>query len=190
MKEFLNPKSMVTPGVAGATMMFLVNGLSVPFPDLPARYVALGLSFMIGLLVVNAVKLKLLERGVYWVLNSLVIFVVGFGANSLGHDATTSSIAPRTGPSAAAVAWLIPAARASDDDHPSAAAKPKLKPAAKPLHPDGGAAGPVPAEGGLRQENESQRLQIEQLKRENEALIQQKSPAPKASPERSFFKKW
>src|SRR5438132_6638421 len=88
--EFLNPKSMTTPGLAGATIMFLVNGLSVPFPELSPRYAALGLSFAVGALVFKADGLKLGERFLYWVLNSLVIFVVGFGTASLAHKATAT----------------------------------------------------------------------------------------------------
>jgi len=35
MKEFINPKSMLTPGLADSLMMFLVNGIAVPFPEIP-----------------------------------------------------------------------------------------------------------------------------------------------------------
>ena len=52
MNDFLNPKSMRTPGVAGSLMMFLVNGLASQFPELPARYLALCLSFLLGSIVI------------------------------------------------------------------------------------------------------------------------------------------
>jgi hypothetical protein len=92
MNEFLNPKSMVTPGVAGGVLTFLVNGLAQPFPEFEARYLALALSFVIGAIVIlSAATMKVAERVAYWVLNSLVIFVVGFGANHLGREATQAS---------------------------------------------------------------------------------------------------
>src|SRR6266404_600519 len=91
MDDFLNPKSMATPGVAGALIMFLVNGLSVPFPDLPARYMALGLSFVAGTVVFGAAKLGIVHRFAFWVLNSLIIFVVGYGSAALGHNATAAA---------------------------------------------------------------------------------------------------
>src|SRR5512140_765035 len=103
MSEFLNPKSMITPGIAGAVMMFLVNGLSVPFPELPQRWLALGLSLLIGALVVlRQSDLKLVSRLGFWVLNSLVIFVVGFGSNNLARDASSAppSVAAKSGAAA------------------------------------------------------------------------------------------
>jgi hypothetical protein len=91
MGEFLNPKSMLTPGAAGAVMMFVVNGLGTPFPDLPRRYVALALSFLLSaLIVLKLPAIRLPERLGYWVLNSFMIFVIGFGANTLGREATST----------------------------------------------------------------------------------------------------
>jgi hypothetical protein len=45
MQDFLNPKSMLTPGVTRTFMMFLVNGLLGQFPELSPRFTALGISF-------------------------------------------------------------------------------------------------------------------------------------------------
>lgn len=111
MNEFLNPKSMVTPGVAGGVLTFLVNGLAQPFPEFEARYLALALSFVIGgIVILSAARMKVAERVAYWVLNSLVIFVVGFGTNHLGREATLAS-AEGFGP-APLVSALIPSAYA------------------------------------------------------------------------------
>jgi len=184
MHEFLNPKSMLTPGIAGATMMFLVNGLSIPFPELPARYVALGLSFVIGAVVFNADNLKRVERSILWVLNSLVIFVVGFGTANLGNEVAASSAAPRAGLTAPAggegtFAWLIPSGYAADEPPASKAAK-KMGSAAAAK-----ATVPPPPDA------EKLRLELEALRRENEQL-KQASPSSAKPPTQqpSFFRKW
>nr|WP_320012158.1 hypothetical protein [uncultured Desulfobulbus sp.] len=94
MNEFLNPKSMLTPGVAGSLMMFLVNGIGCQFPELSMRYIALFISFLIGSVVWFSElegRAPMVQKGIYWVLNSLVIFVVGFGTANLAADATAQS---------------------------------------------------------------------------------------------------
>lgn len=94
MQEFINPKSMLTPGVAGSLTMFLVNGVAFQFPEVSPRYLALFLSFLIGSIVwFSEVRGKLLipQKVVYWILNSLVIFVVGFGTANWAADATAGA---------------------------------------------------------------------------------------------------
>jgi hypothetical protein len=44
MNEFLNPKSMSTPGAAGALMMLIANALCTHFPGFPFRYAQLALT--------------------------------------------------------------------------------------------------------------------------------------------------
>jgi hypothetical protein len=102
MKEFINPKSMLTPGVAGSLMMLLVNGITYQFPEFPARYLALLLSLLIGAIVWSPqVKedLPRFQKPLYWILNSMVIFVVGFGTANLAANAKTPGIANN---------WLYP----------------------------------------------------------------------------------
>ncbi len=48
MNEFLNPKSMTTPGAAGALMMLLANTFCAVFSEVAFRYAALSLSFLMG----------------------------------------------------------------------------------------------------------------------------------------------
>lgn len=130
MQEFLNPKSMVTPGIAGGMVMLLANGLCHPFPELQPRYVALGLSFLFGAITFGAGTLKLYRRALYWVLNSLVIFVVGFGAAQFASEPTPpapAAAAPAVGLSLPS--WLLPSAYAQ------APAKPEPKPAAPKVEP-------------------------------------------------------
>ncbi len=86
MNEFLNPKSMATPGAAGALMMLIANALCSNFPEFPFRYVALILSFVIGAIVFSASTMKVWERGAYWVVNSLIIFSMGVGATNIAAN--------------------------------------------------------------------------------------------------------
>ena len=92
-KEFLTPGSMLTPGFAGGMTMAITNvvsgqfGIAAPGPS----YVGLGLSFLFGLLVWASKDTPLLARLVYYVLNSLVIFVVAVGSNTVGGAAASSA---------------------------------------------------------------------------------------------------
>lgn len=85
MDEFINPKSMVTPGVAGATMMFVANGVCSQFPEIGFRYVALVLSFAIGAIVFKYTRMRLIEKCAYWVVNSLIVFSMGVGSSSIAR---------------------------------------------------------------------------------------------------------
>lgn len=86
MNQFLNPKSMSTPGVAGALMMLIANTLCINFPEFPFRYVALILSFLIGAIVFTASTMKVWERGIYWIVNSLIIFSMGVGSTNIAAN--------------------------------------------------------------------------------------------------------
>ncbi len=90
MQEFLNPKSMLTPGGAGALLMFLVNGIACQFPEIESRYMALVISFLLsGILIISAkalLKTNFIEKALYWALNSCIIFVVGFGSANIASE--------------------------------------------------------------------------------------------------------
>ena len=90
MTDFLNPKSMVTPGMAGALVMFLSNAICFQFPEVAPRWVALLLSFVLGGVVIAAAKLKLLPAAGFWVLNSLIIFAVAAGSAGVAAKSTAS----------------------------------------------------------------------------------------------------
>jgi hypothetical protein len=85
-KEFLNPSSMLTPGLAGGMTMAITNVLSGQFGIAPGgtAYAGLGLSFLFGLLVWVNEDVPRVKKAVYYVLNSLVIFVVAVGSNTVG----------------------------------------------------------------------------------------------------------
>lgn len=86
-EEFLQPKAMLTPGIAGGVTMLIANALWVAF-SLPPRWTSLALSFLLGLLAFAATKVPLWQRAVYYVLNSLIIFSVSIGTNYVGVGLT------------------------------------------------------------------------------------------------------
>jgi hypothetical protein len=85
-EQFLTPEAMLTPGVAGSLTMMITNALTANFA-MPRAWVGLGLSFVFGLLVLVTTR-SLLVKGVFYLLNSLVIFCVAAGANGIGTGAT------------------------------------------------------------------------------------------------------
>jgi hypothetical protein len=86
-KEFLNAKSMLTPGVAGLIAMLITNALHTQF-GMPSRWIALVLSFLVGSLVFADATTRLFQRLILYVINSLVIFSIAVGANTAGAAAT------------------------------------------------------------------------------------------------------
>ena len=94
MEQFLNPRSMITPGIAGGMIMLLANSVCFVFPDIPFRYVAFALSFLIGFGTVAAGGEHLAKKAVYWVANSLIIFSMGIGASNIGANIVEESGKP------------------------------------------------------------------------------------------------
>ena len=90
LEDFLKPESMMTPGVAGAITMTISNTLWVQF-GLQQRWSALALSFAFGALVFTATRLKVWQRGVYYLLNSLIIFSAAAGSNYIGYQVAETS---------------------------------------------------------------------------------------------------
>ena len=86
-KQFLSPQSMLTPGVAGGTVMMITNTLIsqfkliYPWPSI----VAITVSFIVGLLVWASEVKPYWKRFIYYVVNSFIIFNVAIGANTLGQ---------------------------------------------------------------------------------------------------------
>lgn len=90
LEDFLKPESMMTPGVAGAITMTISNTLWVQF-GLQQRWSALLLSFAFGALVFTASRLKIWQRSVYYVLNSLIIFSAAAGSNYIGYQVSETA---------------------------------------------------------------------------------------------------
>ena len=88
MKDFLNSKSVLTPGIAGAIAMLITATLSSQF-GAPPKWTCLGISGLLGLsIVLRDADLSRSLLVIFFVLNSLVIFAVAVGANSTGAAAT------------------------------------------------------------------------------------------------------
>jgi hypothetical protein len=88
MEQFLNSKSMITPGVAGAVVTVIVATLSSQF-GLPAKWIALVTSVLIALLIFFADQAgKILVRLIILVLNTAIIFSVSVGTNATATAAT------------------------------------------------------------------------------------------------------
>lgn len=81
---FLSPESMLAPGVAGSLVMMITNGLAInlQLADQERTYTGLAISFLVGVLILVSAR-QIWLRAVYYVLNSLIIFVVAFGSANL-----------------------------------------------------------------------------------------------------------
>jgi len=174
--EFLNPKSMLTPGAAGALMMLIANSVCRVFPEVEFRYAALALSFAIGLLVFKAIAIGLGEKAFYWVLNSLIIFATGVGASNIGANLESSKRAEATTLDLVS-RLLISEARAEEKNAPNARA----------------------GTSGAQEAQQSQELErIGDPKRENDARRawgNTPPPQPAATAQQSkakdgFFRRW
>jgi hypothetical protein len=86
--DFLNAKSMITPGVAGGLVMLISNTCAAQF-NLAAKWTALVLSALLALFVVYILIAPFWQKGLLWIFNGLVIFSMAMGANQAG--ATISS---------------------------------------------------------------------------------------------------
>ncbi|WP_196140721.1 hypothetical protein [Aliikangiella sp. G2MR2-5] len=87
--EFLNPRSMSTPAASGGIVITITNALAYNF-SLPAIWIALGFSAVLGLIVMRAKKIGLLEKCIHYVINTLLIFSFAAGANQGIHSATST----------------------------------------------------------------------------------------------------
>ena len=130
MQDFLNAKSMVTPGVAGGLIMVISNTCWSQF-NLPAKWTALALSALLGLLVVCILIAPFWQKVLLWLFNALIIFSMAMGTNQAGvnlqaQSEVTHKIAvgpfpsPRVRrPSASPVVGPSPSAEASPVIRPS-----------------------------------------------------------------------
>jgi hypothetical protein len=51
---------------------------------MPAKWTSLALSFLLGLIVFRAVAIPFLHRMVFYLVNSLIIFSIAIGTNTVG----------------------------------------------------------------------------------------------------------
>lgn len=90
-QDFLNPKSMLTPGFAGGLTVLINNALGsalgVPLNYL--GYTALAISGLFAALVLAA-GVPLMQRVIFFVLNTLIIFCVAMGSNTTVRELRTT----------------------------------------------------------------------------------------------------
>jgi hypothetical protein len=80
-KDFLNPNSMLTPGLAGGMAVSISMPVAMAF-GISVKWIVLVVSVLLGLLIIVAIKdsLSFLQRSIYFMLNSLIIFSTALGA--------------------------------------------------------------------------------------------------------------
>lgn len=96
-QDFLNPRSMITPGAAGGIVMMIGNTLWFQF-GLDPKWSGLGISLLFGLLVLTGPAMPIWQRGVYYILNSLIVFTMAVGASNFGAAAATTTAALQPSP--------------------------------------------------------------------------------------------
>ena len=90
-KDFLNPNSMLTPGIAGGITMMIANSLWVNF-DFPPKYTAIVMCLLLGLMVLAELKAPIWQKPVYYIINVLIIFSVSAGSNVVGMSASQAKL--------------------------------------------------------------------------------------------------
>jgi hypothetical protein len=84
-KEFLNPRSMLTPGVAGSMVMVIANTLWVEFM-VPQKWTALILSFLLILPILIQFSAHFFEKIIYFTFNGLIVFALSVNTNFAGKQ--------------------------------------------------------------------------------------------------------
>jgi hypothetical protein len=188
MQEFINPKSMLTPGAAGAVVMFLVNGIAFSFPEIPSRYIALFLSFLIGAVLIwfseTTERRSILKKALYWVLNSLVIFVVGFGTTNLAADVTEGRL--KAGINQAQLFPFVSSAFAENDSAKVPQATDDLSQNQRDIPK---ASDPQNIEY-LNEQLMRERVENERLKKQIESMKEEKVTPTQPENHGKFFKRW
>lgn len=84
LNEFLNPKSMITPAIAGGLVMTIANTLWVQF-SIPTKWTALSLSIMIVIPILSRFSAGFLEKSIYFLMNVLIVFAMALNTNFSGQ---------------------------------------------------------------------------------------------------------
>ena len=185
MNEFLNPKSMITPGVAGAMVMLIANAIVSQFPEAPFRWVITTLSFLVGTVVFYAVNMPIVQRFAFWAVNSLIIFSVGIGTSNVAANVQRSSGVAASTTVGLVLDVLLPSAHAQSASQTGATA------AAAQRLPGASAANSLSCEeqnAKLRAELDESQRRIATLTRQSSTVA--RSPAAEARERSGFFNKW
>lgn len=123
MKDFLGPKSQMTPALLGGTTLLITNTMCSQFEVLSQSppFVGLAISFLFSIAVIyqNVIKLTHIEKYLYGVINAFVIFTFAFGVN----NTIDSKITPRKYPKGA----YSEKTTGSDNSTPVGKSKPQVK---------------------------------------------------------------
>lgn len=140
--DFLNPNSMLTPGIAGGLATTIAMPLAFSF-GWKIPLLVLAVSFLLSLLIVSGFDAKIpwTKRSIYCVLNTLIIFSASIGA---ARQIDQPPQPPEAPPPPAAMSSgvldvLIPSAQAQLQKPPRNVPVAPRKPAAAPA-PDQAAA--------------------------------------------------
>lgn len=89
MDDFIKSKAMLTSGILGTTTT-MITGTMVSQFGLPGNVTAITVSFLLGLLVFNDISIPLVQRFVFYIIISMIIFTTAMGINAAGVAATKS----------------------------------------------------------------------------------------------------
>jgi hypothetical protein len=123
--DFLNPTSILTPGIAGGLATTIAMPLAFSFGwSIPT--LVLGASFLLSLLIVSGfdARIALPKRSLYCVLNTLIIFSTSIGAAHQLDRPPELPTAPSLVPGTGALDFLIPSAYAQTQSAGAATSKP------------------------------------------------------------------
>jgi hypothetical protein len=82
--DFLNPRSMLTPGIAGSVVMVIANTLWIEFM-LPQKWTALALSFLLIIPILIKFSANIVENVIYFTFNGLIVFALAVNTNFAGR---------------------------------------------------------------------------------------------------------
>lgn len=89
MDEFIKSKPMLSSGILGTTTTIITGTLVTQF-DLPGNVTAIVVSFILGLLVFTDSSIPYIQRFVFYIIISMIIFTTAMGINEAGVAATKS----------------------------------------------------------------------------------------------------
>lgn len=121
-KEFLNPKSMMTPAIAGSFIMIIANTLWLQFA-ISQKWTALFLSFLFLVPVLKSFTASFLERSIYFIFNALIVFSMAVNTNYAGKvlsefakDTSNNNTPLESSAAANSDLWFIKNAYAQEED--------------------------------------------------------------------------
>jgi hypothetical protein len=94
MDEFIKSKSMLSSGILGTTTT-MITGTMVSQFGLPGNVTAIVVSFLLGLLVFTDNSIPYIQRFVFYIIISMIIFTTAMGINAAGVAATKSTEQPQ-----------------------------------------------------------------------------------------------